>query len=322
MVSSMKFLRPDPDPLVSQRDVMVPGLQRLRDRYEAVLLDLDGTLLNGRSKLTERTRRAVRQLLDHDFLVVLCTGRSVTGTRPTHAALGLDTEVVTYNGSWIGHPDGEPDHYIPIPDGRLADLFQQEKGAAFAFRHHREEKHTVMTDHPDHDPVAAWFQNVIRAPHPDHLPAKDLLRVSMFFCATTLPEDDIAAALLTRLPAHARPDLRIECFPLNVFPIYAASTLHLFEAQGASAGKAEAFAWLQAKHGIPSDRVIAVGDHHNDLSMLEGAGLALTPENGVPAARDRAHLVVGHHDEDGLAAWIEAGAPTHAARPRRVELPA
>ncbi|MDA1194765.1 MAG: HAD family hydrolase [Planctomycetota bacterium] len=298
---------------------MVPGLRALRDRYEAVLLDLDGTLLDGRSKLTPRTHRAIRALVDAGFVVVLCTGRSLAGTRPTHEALGLDTAVVTYNGSWIGHLGQQPDHYIPIPDEHLGELFTHERDAVFAFRHHQEWKHTVMTEHPDHDSVATWFEQVVRAEEHHHLPSSDLLRISMFFCETQVPGADVEFVLSSRLPHPTRGALRIECFPLSMFPPYADSRLHLYEVQGWSSGKAEAFAWLEHRHGIPAARTIAIGDHRNDLTMLAGAGLAITPENGVAECQDRAHLTIGHHAQEGIAAWIEAGAPLAARRERRVE---
>ncbi len=106
--------------------------------------------------------------------------------------------------------------------------------------------------------------------------------------------------------------LHRETFPMSVFPEFREDRLYLCEIQGKSRGKAEAYAWLEAERGIPAERVIAVGDHQNDLSMLEGAGLAVVMGNGVPEAKARADLVIGRHDEDGLAAWVEAGCPLPA----------
>jgi len=291
---------------------MVTGLKRLRERFDAILLDLDGTLLDARSRITPRTRRAVRELQDAGLFVVLCTGRSVAGTRPIYERLGLDTPLVAYNGSWIGYLDGEPSHYIPIPDAHLDALFDAEREAHFSFRHRAEQKYTVMTDHPEHRQVAAWYENVVRANGHDELPDADILRVSMFFDGDDFPEGEVRRTLWQKLPAHARPDLRHEVFPLSLFPEYEFSTLHLFEVQGFSRGKAEALDWLLREHDIPASRTIAVGDHMNDLSMLEEAGLAVTPRSAVAEARARAHLIIGHHAEEGVAEWVERGAPFDA----------
>jgi Cof subfamily protein (haloacid dehalogenase superfamily) len=289
--------------------MILPRLQNLRDRYDAVLLDLDGTLLDRDARLTPRTARAVRALHDAGLFVLLCTGRSVAGTREHAEALGLGTPVVTYNGSWIGIPGDEPMHYIPIPDAHIDVLLRAERMASFAFRHRAEEKYTVMTEHPEHQVIAEWFANVKRMPSRDLMPARDLMRLSLFFDGRECTEDDVRSVMWEPLPADVREALRLEAFPLNVFPNYEDSTTLLFEVQGGSRGKAEALDWLEQAHDIPADRVVAVGDHRNDLSMLAEAGLAVAMGNGVPEVHALADVVIGHHADEGVAAWIEEGAP-------------
>lgn len=295
---------------------MVAELAHLRDRFDAILLDLDGTLLDGDARLTERTLRAVRQLCDAGFFVVLCTGRSLAGTRPIHEQLGLTTPVVTYNGSWIGQLGQEPVRYRPIAAGALPGVFQAEAEAFFSFRHRRDRKYTVMTAHPDHDSVARWYENVVRLDHESQLPHEDLLRVSMFFDEQAFAPGEGTGTVWWRLPEATRQALRLESFPLRIFPGYRDSTLLLFEVQGAGQGKAEAFEWLASEHGIHAERTIAVGDQHNDITMLAGAGLAVAMGNAVLEARAQAHLVIGHHAEEGIAEWIERGAPLIGRRER------
>ena len=288
---------------------IVPRLQHLRDRYDAILLDLDGTLLDADAQLTPRTADAVRALAETGLFVLLCTGRSVAGTRQHAETLGLGAPVVTYNGSWIGIPGEEPLHYIGIPNEHLDLLLRAERTADFVFRHRAEEKYTVMTDHPEHVLIAEWFANVQRLDSIDDLPAQDLMRLSMFFDGREATEEHVRAAVWDALPSTVRASLRLEAFPLNVFPNYEDSTLLLFEVQGGSQGKAEALDWLESAHGIPRRRVIAVGDHRNDLTMLAEAGLAVGMGNGVPEVHALADVVIGHHALEGVAAWLEQGAP-------------
>src|SRR5262249_11006629 len=77
-----------------------------RDRYDALVLDLDGTLLDRRGKLSDPTRRAVRRARDAGYLVVIATGRSLSGAKAVHQDLGLDTALCAYNGAWIGPAGG------------------------------------------------------------------------------------------------------------------------------------------------------------------------------------------------------------------------
>jgi hydroxymethylpyrimidine pyrophosphatase-like HAD family hydrolase len=298
------------------------GLDALRERFDAFLVDLDGTLLDGRAKLTERTTRAVRRLVDAGFEVVLCTGRSAAGTRRIHAALGLPTPFVSYNGAWIGRPGETPWRCEPIPDHLLPHVACTERRARFSFRHHDERKYTSPSDHGEHAKVAGWYENVVHVRDPRELPSRNLMRVSLYFDGDVGPEDAWGA-----LEPDARGALHRETFPLRIFPEFPESSLVLCEVQGKSRGKAEAFEWLRRERGISAERTIAVGDQANDLPMLAVAGLAVVTANAVDAARREADLVIGHHAEEGFAAWVEAGAPTaagglEAVRPRVPVVPA
>ncbi len=301
-----------------------PDLERLRERFDAVLFDLDGTLLDDAGDLTRRTRAAVRRLVDAGMTVVLCSGRSPHGIVDVHADLGLDTGIVAYNGAWIGPAGGSPEARIELPASRIEDLRTVEEEAAFAFRHGESSMWTVKTRHADHPSVISWYRNVRYADGWHAAPNDGLLRLTMFFegaDAGRTEEAPLHEIAWNRLPSHAHADLRREQFPLSLFPAYRRSTLHLVEVQAASRGKAEAFPWLLRRHGISAARTIAVGDHVNDLPMHEAAGLAVAMGNAVPAVRAAADVLIGANDEEGIARWIEAGAPLPDARVRVARAP-
>ena len=289
------------------------GLGRLRERFDAVLVDVDGTLLDPESRLRPRTRAAVQRLHEAGLEVILCTGRSPYSTHKIQQRLGLAGDIVAYNGSWIGPAGGEPEHLLTIPDEVVGDLLRMEAPAAFSFRHTAEGKWTRPAVHAEHVQVVGWFERVQVRAHPEPLPDRDLMRVSLFFeapdDADASHHDEHWAALLE----GTRSRLLRESFPLNLFSDYRTSRLEIVEIQGHSRGKAEAYDWLQATRGIPAARTIAIGDQQNDVTMHQGAGLAVAMGNAIPALKAAADLVIGSHADDGLAAWIEAGAPFGAA---------
>ena len=71
------------------------------------------------------------------------------------------------------------------------------------------------------------------------------------------------------------------------------------------ASKWSALCHLARRWGIASSAICAVGDDMNDIPMLEGAGLGVAMGHAVEAVRERADLVVGDHDQDGVAWLIE-----------------
>ena len=274
-----------------------------RDRFDAFVFDLDGTLLDGAARLTDRTVRAVRALKAAGYVVVLATGRSLAGAREVHDALGLDTQICAYNGAFIGGHDGlDPWHYAPIPDAALADLRTLERGARFLFRHTGERKFTARAAADDlHRRVAAWYTNVEHVEGgPAALPSRDLVRVSLFFEGAEAVE-----AAWADLPPAAREALHRETFPMAIFPGFDDVALHLCEVQRRGNGKAEVYRYLLERHGIGAHRVVAVGDQRNDLSLLRDAGLPVAMGNAVEELRALARLVIGDHRDDGVARFLE-----------------
>lgn len=69
--------------------------------FDLAAIDLDGTLLGPDSRVGERNRAAVDLLREAGVCVVLASGRMHAATKPTHDELGLDTPIVSYNGSMV-----------------------------------------------------------------------------------------------------------------------------------------------------------------------------------------------------------------------------
>jgi Cof subfamily protein (haloacid dehalogenase superfamily) len=283
---------------------MVSPLHRLRERFDAILIDLDGTLLDRDARVTDRTRQAVDRLRGAGLEVMLCTGRSVLGTMDVYRALELDTALAAFNGGWIGVPGETPWRHVPLPDDVLAALASTEAHAHFAFRHTSRRKVTVRTDHALYARVARWYRDVEVVAGEQDLPRSGVMRVSCYFGDPAHHDEGWA-----RVPEGVHDRVERHVYALSIFREFEDTDLVLCEIQASGRGKAEAFGYLEAVRGIPASRVVAVGDQANDVTMLEAAGLAVSMANGVDEVRRRAHLVIGHHAEEGLAAWVEAGAP-------------
>ena len=79
---------------------------------------------------------------------------------------------------------------------------------------------------------------------------------------------------------------------------------------GGSASQKGALAELARLTEIPRETIFACGDHHNDLSMLDGryAALPACPANAIPEVKEAVRRA------DGWVAEKEAGAGVHEAR--------
>ena len=75
---------------------------------------------------------------------------------------------------------------------------------------------------------------------------------------------------------------------------------HYLELLPAAATKGAALAHLAAHLDVPLDRVVAVGDHDNDLEMLEAAGLGVAMAHAPESVRAAADRVAPAREHGGL----------------------
>jgi hydroxymethylpyrimidine pyrophosphatase-like HAD family hydrolase len=85
----------------------------------------------------------------------------------------------------------------------------------------------------------------------------------------------------------------------------ARSMRQFIEATPADASKERALQAVLKRLGVAPTEVIAAGDADNDLGMLRMAGLAIAPGDAMPNARAAADVVVGPHDRDGVAEFLD-----------------
>jgi hydroxymethylpyrimidine pyrophosphatase-like HAD family hydrolase len=86
---------------------------------------------------------------------------------------------------------------------------------------------------------------------------------------------------------------------------YAEQNWSLLDVLAEGASKADALSFLAAGHGIPHQRIMAIGDNWNDLGMLEACGLAVVMGNAAAGLRARGFETTATNDEAGVARAID-----------------
>ena len=57
--------------------------------------------------------------------------------------------------------------------------------------------------------------------------------------------------------------------------------------------------------GFSTDSIIAFGDDYADIGMLELCGTGVAMGNAIDEVKNKADVVIGSNDEEGIAAFIE-----------------
>ena len=92
-----------------------------------IAVDLDGTLLNGESKLSDFTKDTIKQISKKGHHVVIATGRPYRMAKDFYDQLELETPMINFNGS-LTHLPGkvwEHEKCLTVDKKYLLDMVQR-----------------------------------------------------------------------------------------------------------------------------------------------------------------------------------------------------
>jgi Cof subfamily protein (haloacid dehalogenase superfamily) len=269
--------------------------------WSAILLDLDGTLLDESSRVHPENARALRELEARGGRVMIATGRSTVSTIPIVEEIGLATPAVTFNGAGL---------WCPVQKRMLEErvLSGRTVARALRFAAERDLMTVLMTNDAKYasPPRDATEEAAIRGlmglrvvPREALLDVEFVVRVTLFSCdhESSLGLHDEVAARIAQ-PAY------LTHFPLNHLPSHRASPMAVLDLHPPCRGKAEGVRALRDLYGIEPGAVVAVGDATNDIPMFEAAGLAVAMACGMPEAVAAADRVLPDNEGSAIAELV------------------
>lgn len=264
-------------------------------------LDIDGTLLNSRSELSARTAKAVREACAAGIKVCLVSGRRPRSMARISDQIGLDSPLVALNGGTITTPDTlQALHTIALERCKVEPIMRAWWNAGLTTFASRGIAHPPDIYY-DLNPSIPQCQEYIEF-EGDNIAKVDSLAESTDWDPLRLSVNDNEEQI-----CHARSLAEPFLDAQHIRPLlsnhYDGSWY--YELYPAQATKANGLRFLGEYFGIRPEEMVAVGDHINDLDMIEFAGLGVAMGNAQTAAKEIADLVIGHHDADGLAVFIE-----------------
>jgi hydroxymethylpyrimidine pyrophosphatase-like HAD family hydrolase len=81
--------------------------------------------------------------------------------------------------------------------------------------------------------------------------------------------------------------------------------LTIVDAVSFRASKGDSLARIADRYGIAREEVMAIGDNHNDLTMLQYAGLGVVMANAEAELKELGFALTSSNEEDGVAEAIE-----------------
>lgn len=266
------------------------------DNYDVLVLDVDGTLFNSSRQISEKTVEAIESAQQRGKTVAIATGRSIAGIRKTASAISLEKfggYVIAYNGTTvINCKTGECVYNQTINADLLTPVFEAVKGMDIAISVYNDAEKYVLIGNQVND----YAKREAVSCEVEVREAKDFVKEVKFpFNKIMLSGDAENVTKVQEVMADKFGDR------LNVFR----SDPNFVELLPRYVDKAVAVEKLMRHLEIRRDKVICIGDSHNDISMLKYAGMGVAMENASPEVKEIADYITDSNDEDGIVKVIE-----------------
>jgi HAD superfamily hydrolase (TIGR01484 family) len=261
-----------------------------------LVVDLDGTALNGERQVADIDLQAAKKLATHGIPVSICTGRLYTGTDWVARALGVRGTVAVMNGSeLVDVESGRATHGAYFESGVRAqarDVLARHGLPTYLFesrRIHFGRSHEAyrpylsiwtqqLTQHPDVFSDSLWEQSA------------ELLAIGVQ--GPTLQVTAAQEEIMSTVPG------------LDAFVFSTSDGETFLKLRHGPDDKGTALGRLAADRGLTVDEVVAVGDWLNDVPMLKVAGRSFVMAHAHPEVRAAAQDVLTASRHGGAIAEI------------------
>jgi Cof subfamily protein (haloacid dehalogenase superfamily) len=276
-------------------------------RYRMLAIDLDGTLLDSEGRVPDVNLAALEKAKAEGLLVVLCTGRGFREARRVIGTTAHEGPVVLAGGALVTDPTtGRTLHRAIIEPGLAAEVVEHLRRLDYAVLVVLDPEpmqcdYLIAGAHNLTENTRWWLHHIgARIQYREEPTAEEMhhaLRVGIVAEPEEMP------------PVQAE---LVETFGDRVLVQHFAAVkqrdgaeLHVLEVFAAGVHKWSGLQWLAREHEVGLDEVAAIGDHINDLSMIEAAGCGIAMGNAVEPVRRAARHVTDSNDEGGVATAID-----------------
>ena len=273
-----------------------PGQIRL------IASDIDGTLLNPQFQIAPDDLNALRRAHADGIEIVLVTGRRHTFALPIAQRLGFDLWLISSNGAVTRSLSGETFHRDLMP----RETCRQICTSMQAFRGHtvltfdKETRGAIVLEHLDalNGSIRRWLE-------------KNMQYIDFIIpIENSLVTDPVQAMLCGSMARMAEALKALQATGLdNRITIlrteYPERDLSMIDILNAGCSKGHALARWAAHRGYHREEVMAIGDNHNDVEMLEFAGHPVIMGNACEELRSRGWSITLANDRCGVAAALD-----------------
>lgn len=267
----------------------------MTNKQHLIALDLDGTLLSNKQKISARTKEVIKTLKAKGHIIVIATGRPHRASLNYYEELGLDTPMVNFNGAYLHHPlDSNWDVlHSPLPLRTAKSIIQMCYDLGVQ---------NIMAEVINDVFIDRYDERLLEIVHS----SKEDNPIKIGSLKNELSEDPTSILIHPR-DEHI-PQLR-EKLDLDHATVIEhrkwGAPWNMIEIVRKGMNKAVGLERIAHYYHIDQSHIIAFGDEDNDLEMLEYAGIGVAMENGIDELKQVATHTTETNENEGVAVFLE-----------------
>ncbi|MCD6507875.1 HAD family phosphatase [Candidatus Poribacteria bacterium] len=268
-------------------------------KYKLIAIDVDGTLVNSKAQISERTKRAIRKATEKGAMIVIVTGRRFCSAKPIVEQLGVDLMIAAHNGVLLKRINGEfiTGRFLKPDVARDAVRIVKRFGVEPIVYRGTGDYAEIFVE----EPKADWLVGYIEHNREHARIVRSLEEAIRWDALEVMSVMD--RSIVDEVTERLREGLEGRAKVLKQVP--QEGQLAFVEVAESKVAKDYPLRFLCRKFGIKREEVIAFGDNYSDLEMLEFAGLGVVMGNAHGELKRGDFMIAPSNDDDGVAQVLE-----------------
>ena len=271
--------------------------------YKMVCIDMDGTLLGKRKKISKESKEVIKKVHDKGVEIVVTTGRIYINAAYYSHLLGVESPVIAANGAIVRDKHTNKVIYEnPIKTDVCIKLIDLLYKMNFFFQFYTldgiycGDKVTMLATKLYMTKQVGYENLKIK-----YYVIKDLKEWKEFFEKTN---GQITKCIAFSLDPNKILDLKKELKEFKDIVYFGAGSRSV-EINNKGVSKGKAVKALADYYGFKREEIVCIGDNENDISMIEYAGLGVAMGNAIEEVKELADYITSTNKENGVAKAIK-----------------
>lgn len=273
--------------------------------YKLVCIDIDGTLLNSKHKVSDFNKKALKKAYESGVLIVITTGRIYINAAYYSKLIGVKSPVIAANGAII--KDTSTNEFLCkciIPKEINKSILEICNKYKVNPRFHTSKEIYDGKNSFNFMNLLCYYGLILKVKSKQHRVVMHHIRFyNQWGEILNTQKNEIIKCEIYSFNIKKIRNVREELKKIHTIGVVGSGKYGL-EITNNNISKGSAVKYLAELYKIKKEEVMAIGDNENDIEMIQYAGLGVAMGNALEIVKKKANYVTTSNDDDGVAKVI------------------